>query len=274
VRSLRDLLRKQPSSIFLNAIKICLGPNPFGGCLVKVEIDLNFDIRTSIDALLPDWQAGTPAADSFSGEQGRPPVDVSFEVVIEDPEPDQNIPVTLPNIPNDILFGFGGDDVINGDAGSSSHGPGNDIIFGYGLAPNNAGADGNDVLNGEGRNDIVFGGGANDSLFGADGTDILICDYFLGFNIYDVNFNPNDFLPDSVEFQVPNPIQFSIGSGNEGNDFLSGGNGDDILGGDRNNDTFQGNAGKDIVVGGADSDLIDGGQYVCARSRWVRASPE
>jgi hypothetical protein len=28
------------------------------------------------------------------------------------------------------------------------------------------------------------------------------------------------------------------------------------------------------VVGGADSDLIDGGQYVCARSRWVRASPE
>ena len=122
------------------------------------------------------------------------PVDVSFEVVIEDPGPDQNIPVTLPNTPNDILFGFGGDDVINGDAGGDPDDPGNDIIFGDGLAPNDAGADGNDLLNGEGGNDIVFGGGANDSLFGADGADIMVGDYFLGLNVYEVNFNPNDFV--------------------------------------------------------------------------------
>jgi Ca2+-binding RTX toxin-like protein len=243
--SLRDLLTTQPSG----EIEIDLAPDP------------NFEVKTSIDALLPDLQVGTPAGDSFSGDQGGPPVDVSFEIEIEfitDPD----IPLTLPNTPNDILFGFGGDDVINGDAGGGPDGPGNDLIFGDGLAPNDAGADGNDFLNGEGGNDIVFGGGANDSLFGADGTDILVGDYFLGFNIYDVNLNPNDldFIPDNVNIDSPNPIQFSIGSGNEGNDFLSGGNGDDILGGDRNNDTLQGDAGKDIVVGGGDSDLIYGGQ--------------
>jgi hypothetical protein len=70
--SLRDLLTKQPSGVFPNAIKICLIPNPFGDCILEVEIDWDFDIRTSIDALLPDLQAGTPAADSFSGYQGGP----------------------------------------------------------------------------------------------------------------------------------------------------------------------------------------------------------
>jgi len=70
--SLRNLLTTQPSGVFPNAIKICLIPNPFGDCILEVEIDWDFDIRTSIDALLPDLQAGTPAADSFSGYQGGP----------------------------------------------------------------------------------------------------------------------------------------------------------------------------------------------------------
>jgi hypothetical protein len=96
----------------------------------------------------------------FRNSKGTP-VDVSFEVVIKNPVPYPDIPLTLPNTPNDILFGFGGDDAINGDAGGGSDGFGNDIIFGDGLAPNDAGTDSNDLLNGERGNDIVFGG-AND----------------------------------------------------------------------------------------------------------------
>jgi hypothetical protein len=68
-----DLLTQQPRGVFPNAIKICLVPNPFGSCLVEIEIDLDFEVRTSIDALLPDLQAGTPAADSCSGTQRGPP---------------------------------------------------------------------------------------------------------------------------------------------------------------------------------------------------------
>jgi len=98
--SLHDLLTKQPSGEYRVEI-------------LGVESDVGFEIRTSIDALVPDLQAGTPAADSFSGDQGGPPVDVSFEIVIDNPLiPNPDIPLTLPNTPNDILFGFGGDDVM------------------------------------------------------------------------------------------------------------------------------------------------------------------
>jgi hypothetical protein len=130
--SLRDLLTTRPSG----EIDIDLAPDP------------NFEVTTSMDALLPDLQVGTPAADSFSGDQGEPLVNVSFNVEIQF-LPD--IDLELPNTLTDTLFGFGDDDVINGDAGSSPDGSGNDIIFGDDLAPNDAGADANDVLNGEGE---------------------------------------------------------------------------------------------------------------------------
>jgi Ca2+-binding RTX toxin-like protein len=143
--SLRDLLTTRPSG----EIEIDFLPDP------------NFEVTTTIDALLPDLQVGTPAADSFSGDQRGSPVNVSFDVEIQ-LLPSIPIDLELPNTPKDTLFGFGGDDVINGDAGGGPDGSGNDIIFGDGLAPNHAGADGNDVLNGDGGNDIVFGGGAND----------------------------------------------------------------------------------------------------------------
>ena len=58
--SLRDLLTTRPSGKYQIEI-------------LEIETNLDFEIKISIDALLPDLQAGTPAADSFSGDQGGLP---------------------------------------------------------------------------------------------------------------------------------------------------------------------------------------------------------
>jgi Ca2+-binding RTX toxin-like protein len=59
---------------------------------------------------------------------------------------------------NAIMYGFDGDDVINGNDG-------NDYIFG--------GA-GNDTINGREGNDIISGGTGNDHLYGGDGADTFV----------------------------------------------------------------------------------------------------
>jgi hypothetical protein len=67
VISLRDLLTKRPSGEYRVEI-------------LGIHTDLDFEITTNIDALLPDLQTSTPNADSFSRYQKRPPVNVSFDI--------------------------------------------------------------------------------------------------------------------------------------------------------------------------------------------------
>ena len=247
--SLRELLTTQPTGVFPDALP---NPNPFD----DDDIDLDFTLETTIDELFPDLFVGTLGADSIFGNNGGPDktTNVGLDIEILPDPPD--FPVTIPDTPNDILIGFGDNDFLSGSDGD-------DILLGDALAPNDTGSDGNDTLNGDGGNDLFIGGGVNDSLNGGDGNDVLFGDYFLGFDIANIDINLNDYLPDDIKDDVrvetPNPIQFSIGSGNEGNDFISGGAGDDIAIGDKGNDTINGDEGKDFLIGSADDDIINGG---------------
>ncbi|WP_439626673.1 hypothetical protein [Gemmata sp.] len=83
------------------------------------------------------------------------------------------------------LYGKGGDDVLDGNAGPNTliGGPGNDRLFGRGgadLINGGAGNDfifgglGNDVLNGQGGADTVNGGQGIDAITGGPGNDVLV----------------------------------------------------------------------------------------------------
>ncbi|WP_170064127.1 calcium-binding protein [Halomonas heilongjiangensis] len=61
-----------------------------------------------------------------------------------------------PVVGDDILFGFRGQDTLNGDG---------DTVFG---------SSGDDVLFGGQGNDTLYGGAGNDQLFGGNGADILV----------------------------------------------------------------------------------------------------
>jgi len=250
--SLRELLTTQPTGELSVGILPDIGIGiDFLDDLIDDIDDVDFTLKTTIDELVPDLFVGTLGADSIFGNNGGPDKTTNVELDI-DPGPGTNFPVTIPDTPNDILIGFGDNDFLSGDGGD-------DILLGDALAPNDTGSDGNDTLNGDGGNDLFIGGGANDSLNGGDGNDVLFGDYFLGFDIASININLNDYLDDNITVESPNPIQFSIGSGNEGNDFISGGAGDDIAIGDKGNDTINGDEGKDFLIGSADDDIIHGG---------------
>jgi Ca2+-binding RTX toxin-like protein len=118
----------------------------------------------------------------------------------------------------ETICGLLGDDVVNALGG-------NDTLFGdvcnikAKLAAAQAGAGGNDTLNGGTGNDTVYGAAGNDKLAGDDGNDKLF--------------------------------------GGDGNDTLSGGNGNDSLDGGAGNDKLTGGAGVNTYNGGAGNDSIN-----------------
>jgi uncharacterized repeat protein (TIGR03803 family) len=123
-----------------------------------------------------------------------------------------------------LIFGRGGDDLINGSGQS-------DFIFG--------GA-GSDVVHaGAGTLDIVFGGECDDCLEGGDGIDIL------------VGGAGNDTLSggDGMDLLI----------GWDGDDQLCGGEKYDVLIGGPGIDTMNGDDDSDFMFGGAGVDTMDGG---------------
>ncbi|MFQ3787930.1 calcium-binding protein [Halomonas sp. A29] len=69
-----------------------------------------------------------------------------------------------PAVGDDILFGFRGQDTLNGDATSVFGSSGDDVLFG---------GHGNDILYGGAGNDQLFGGNGDDLLVGGQGDDTL-----------------------------------------------------------------------------------------------------
>jgi Ca2+-binding RTX toxin-like protein len=143
-----------------------------------------------------------------------------------------------------IVFGTGGDDVINGSYTGDNDGDmvdandallpgevGNDdiILAGAGNDTVMAG-NGDDSVDGDTGNDSVVGGEGNDTLNGDEGNDTL------------AGNSGNDTL-----------------NGGLGNDSLNGGVGDDSLIGDEGNDTLFGALGNDTLSTGNGNDLADGG---------------
>lgn len=123
----------------------------------------------------------------------------------------------------EFIFGFDGNDTIDGGAG-------NDVIFGGSGNDRLKGGEGNDAIHGGAGSDTIEGENGNDLLTGGDGNDIL-----------------RGGAGDDNLY------------GDAGNDRLLGGLGNDFLNGGVGIDTFTGgdgtlnNAGKPVNDGGADT---------------------
>ena len=171
---------------------------------------------------------------------------------------------------SDIIYGFGGNDIIDGGAGSDSlYGDaGTDTIDG--------GTGDDDLRGGSGRDTFVFNAG-----FGAD----ILHDFTVNFDSIDLdnltvgNFadllsNTADVSGDAVITLSGNTITIKnvtkaqllesdfIGLSvdpTSGDDTLIGLETSDNINALGGNDTMYGNGGNDILNGGAGNDYIDGG---------------
>jgi Ca2+-binding RTX toxin-like protein len=82
------------------------------------------------------------------------------------------------NSGNDLIFGFGGDDGLEGGSGIDTilGGDGNDALLGGDGIDFLFGEAGNDLIRGGTGNDFLYGGAENDRLSGDDGDDYLYGD--------------------------------------------------------------------------------------------------
>ncbi|MCB1331300.1 MAG: hypothetical protein KDK28_18415 [Maritimibacter sp.] len=178
----------------------------------------------------------------------------------------------------DILYGFGGDDVIDPGAGSGNYVNGGDDVdtldyrfvtpgqtltvdlkagtadagsYGSTLVVNVENVygteDGINLIHGDGTDNQIHGGAFGDRLYGRDGKDLLL------------GFDGNDVLrggkhSDKLQGGEDNDKLF----GGTGRDTLIGGAGNDTMKGEKGNDHMIGARGKDRMYGGKDDDFIDG----------------
>ena len=136
---------------------------------------------------------------------------------------------------DDLIEGYGGNDLIYGDGNGGGGGTGNDTIYG---------GDGDDTVIGEGGDDTLFGDAGDDFLNGVEGDDTL----------YGGAGN------DSVEAGTGNDTVFGGAAddslnGDRGDDTVYGGDGDDYIRGSFGNDTVYGGLGDDYVWGGFGDDI-------------------
>lgn len=152
---------------------------------------------------------------------------------------------------NDMLFGYQGNDTLNGANLD-------DILYG--------GA-GNDSLNGGNDNDDLHGGLDNDTLNGGAGSDTLdggagkdVADYTDKGGAIAVTLAGSTAATVTVGGIAEDSLTNVEGVwGGSGNDTLTGDGADNALSGDGGNDTLSGNGGNDVLKGGAGNDSIDGG---------------
>ncbi|TCU14776.1 polysaccharide lyase family 7 protein [Rhizobium sullae] len=124
----------------------------------------------------------------------------------------------------DVIYSYGGDDVVRAGAGD-------DRIVGGSGADKLQGQDGADVVSAGAGDDIVYGGAGNDTIDGGAGNDTLKGE--AGANTI---------------------------TGGDGDDIVYGGAAIDDLSGDAGADTIVAGEGDDILSGGGDNDRLYGGE--------------
>ena len=186
-------------------------------------------------------------------------------------------PVIDNSTPDFIQMSSWGNDTIAGTDGVD------DILFGFG---------GNDMFLASTGDDMMLGGSGNDTYYITDLGDLAVEDQGQG---VDSVYSTIDYaLPDHVEnltltgtastgtgnarnnvmtaANVASTLDGGEGrdtlngsrfddklSGGDGNDFIYGGSGNDEIDGGHDNDVISGNAGTDFIIGGAGNDRISGG---------------
>jgi len=134
----------------------------------------------------------------------------------------------------DVIYGYGGDDLIIGDD-PFTDGSGNDTING---------GDGDDFISGD---SFCGDGSGNDTINGGDGDDYITGDSECGLG------SGNDTIDGGAGSDViVGDSTFNDGSGN---DTITGGSEDDLIAGDS---FFGTGSGDDTIDGGANTDSVDG----------------
>jgi Ca2+-binding RTX toxin-like protein len=124
---------------------------------------------------------------------------------------------------------------------------GNDnLIFGYG---------GRDSINGGAGNDTIIGGPGQDTIDGGSGIDTA--DYSTSASAVTVNLTTGTGTGGDAQGDVLSNIENLNGSNY--NDSLTGDAGANLLMGNDGNDTLRGGGGDDTLIGGAGADVLDGG---------------
>jgi Ca2+-binding RTX toxin-like protein len=145
---------------------------------------------------------------------------------------------------DDTIYGFGGNDMLDGGAGGIDTiygGAGDDQVDGSASQRASLfGEAGNDHLLGGAGNDLLVGGDGNDTMDGGAGDDTL----------YGADQPGTSFAVDT-----------NVLNGGVGNDSLHGGSGDDTENGGDGNDTLSGGGGNDVLNGGDGDDVIQASNF-------------
>ena len=149
----------------------------------------------------------------------------------------------------DFIYGYGGDDTLNGGAGEDwiDGYDGDDMLYGGDDADAIWGGGGADTLYGGAGDDWLFGEGGDDRLYGGDGGDVLYG------NEGDDRLS-GDAGGDWLYGQDGDDRLY----GNDGDDWIAGHSGDDTLSGGAGDDTLRGDSGGDDLHGGAGDDYLTG----------------
>ena len=141
---------------------------------------------------------------------------------------------------DDTIYGYGGQDTIDGGKGDDVlyGGDGNDTIYGSSGDDSIDGGTGSDKIYGGAGNDTLDGGDTNDTIYGGAGNDSIF-----GGNVSDKLYGGSG---DDTLY------------GGEAEDLLEGGDGNDYLDGGNSRDTINAGAGQDTIYGGQSEDSITG----------------
>ncbi|MBB3394994.1 MULTISPECIES: polysaccharide lyase family 7 protein [unclassified Rhizobium] len=158
----------------------------------------------------------------------------------------------------DVIYSYGGDDVVRAGAGDDTvvGGSGADKLLGQDGADTIFAGAGDDVVYGGDGNDTIYGGAGNDTLKGEAGANIITGGD--GDDIVYGGAGADDLSGDAGADKIVAGAGDDLLSGGVGNDRLYGGDGADRLYGQDGDDMLVGEGGADRLVGADGNDVLYG----------------
>lgn len=168
-------------------------------------------------------------------------------------------PAVLAAERDNVIYGFGGDDVINAGKAEDvvSGGAGDDFIAGGLDNDRLSGNNGNDTMYGGSENDLLYGGTGHDALFGASEDDTMHGQG--GKDVLDGGSGDDLLFGGTWRDTLVGGLGEDRLKGGYGHDALYGGEGDDRLAAGNGHDTAYGGNGNDVLYGGIGNDHLEGG---------------
>lgn len=184
--------------------------------------------------------------------------------------------LTATTIYADVLYGYAGNDYLDGGLGDDILYGGDDIDSLYGDDGDDDlyGGSGDDLLEGQLGNDFLDGGTGADQMYGYIGDDTYVVDNVgdhifehagEGYDIVQSRLLTYTLLSDFEELRLSSVARDGVGNdqgnllvGNSAGNGLSGRGGNDVLQGIGGDDRLYGGDGADVLSGGSGNDVLHG----------------